>query len=221
MRAPGAWASVIAIVVQPGVEFGDRDVAVYRPDHAAGLVASLADLSGLVFEAHSTDYQPEAALARLVEDGFAILKVGPELTHALREALYGLDAIARALEPGTVPLADVMEAAMLADPAHWRTHYRGSEAERRALRHGGLSDRIRYYWTVPAVREATERLLARTEARDLPPDLLERHLPRLHGRVRAGSAAPRGRALAIESVRDVLRRYGRAAAARPIGGREP
>ena len=37
------------------------------------------------------------ALAALVEDGFAILKVGPGLTFALREALYGLDAIAETM----------------------------------------------------------------------------------------------------------------------------
>ena len=40
------------------------------------------------------------ACAQLVEDGFAILKVGPELTFVLREALYGLDLIASDLLPG-------------------------------------------------------------------------------------------------------------------------
>ena len=43
-------------------------------------------MPGMVFEAHSTDYQPAAALAALVDDGFAILKAGPGLTFALREA---------------------------------------------------------------------------------------------------------------------------------------
>jgi CHAD domain-containing protein len=41
-------------------------------------------------------------LAALVRDGFAILKVGPALTFALREALYGLDLIAAALDPAWV-----------------------------------------------------------------------------------------------------------------------
>ena len=57
-------------------------------------------MPGLVFEAHSTDYQPPESLSRLVIDGFAILKVGPGLTFALREALYALDEIAAALYPG-------------------------------------------------------------------------------------------------------------------------
>ncbi len=67
------------------------------PKRARALSGALERLPGLVFEAHSTDYQPPAALAALVDDGFAILKVGPGLTFALREALYGLDAIAAEL----------------------------------------------------------------------------------------------------------------------------
>ena len=94
-----AFRRVIALVVQPGVEFGLANVVAYRPEQARSLSAALADMPGLVFEAHSTDYQPPAALAALVRDGFAILKVGPALTFALREALYRLDQIATALHP--------------------------------------------------------------------------------------------------------------------------
>ena len=47
----------------------------------------------MVFEAHSTDYQTAGALRALVEDRWAILKVGPALTFALREALFALSAI--------------------------------------------------------------------------------------------------------------------------------
>ena len=93
-----AFERVIGIVVQPGVEFGNANVAIYRPERARAPERGAGRLPGLVFEAHSTDYQPAAALAALVEDGFAILKVGPGLTFALREALYGLDAIATELE---------------------------------------------------------------------------------------------------------------------------
>ena len=46
---------------------------------------------------NSTDYQPATALRALVDDGFGILKVGPGITFALREALYGLDDIVDAL----------------------------------------------------------------------------------------------------------------------------
>ena len=94
-----AFARVIGLVVQPGVEFGHENVVVYDPAPARALSASLERLPGLVFEAHSTDYQPADSLRALVRDGFAILKVGPGLTFALREALYALDQIAMALDP--------------------------------------------------------------------------------------------------------------------------
>ena len=94
-----AFERVVALVVQPGVEFDDRRVIVYEPERAHDLSAALAGMPGLVFEAHSTDYQPQESLARLVADGFAVLKVGPGLTFALREAFYGLDQIATALSP--------------------------------------------------------------------------------------------------------------------------
>ncbi len=94
-----AFARAIGVVVQPGVEFASAEVIPYRPEKAERLTGALANLPGFVFEAHSTDYQPAAALEALVRDGFAILKVGPWLTFALREALYGLDSIARVLHP--------------------------------------------------------------------------------------------------------------------------
>ena len=53
----------------------------------------------LCFEAHSTDYQTKEHLRQLVEDGFLILKVGPALTFALREALLALDRIDAELYP--------------------------------------------------------------------------------------------------------------------------
>ena len=113
-------------------------------------------MPGLVFEAHSTDYQPPESLARLVKDGFAILKVGPGLTFALREALYALDQIAAALYPGWCEhsLMAVMEAEMVANPTYWRSHYRGDPDDQRVLRHFSYSDRIRYYWAFSAPQEA-------------------------------------------------------------------
>ena len=64
---------VSGIVVQPGVEFGNANVALYRPEKATALSASLTEMPGLVFEAHSTDYQSARELRALVDDGLAIL----------------------------------------------------------------------------------------------------------------------------------------------------
>ncbi len=72
-----ALRRVIAVVVQPGVEFGNRNVIFYRAEAARDLVATLENEPALIFEAHSTDYQGAGPLSRLVADGFDILKVGP------------------------------------------------------------------------------------------------------------------------------------------------
>jgi D-tagatose-1,6-bisphosphate aldolase subunit GatZ/KbaZ len=56
--AGGAFERVIAVVVQPGVEFDDQKVVVYEPERARQLSATLTEMPGLVFEPHSTDYQP-------------------------------------------------------------------------------------------------------------------------------------------------------------------
>ena len=205
-----AWRRVLAIVVQPGVEFGHENVAVYAPDRALALGASLDAMPGLVFEAHSTDYQPEASLRRLVRDGYPILKVGPRLTFALREALYGLDAIDAILRPGHARLPHLMEALMLAEPAHWQSHYPGTPDEQRVLRHYSYSDRIRYYWPAPAAQAAVDGLLGRFGDTAIAETLVSQHLPRLHERVMLGAVPPRARTLLIETVRDVLRTYDRA-----------
>ncbi len=208
--APAAWDRVVAMVVQPGVEFGHEAVAVYRPSEAVALSATLAALPGLVFEAHSTDYQPEAALRWLVRDGLPILKVGPGLTFALREALYGLDAVASVLHPGRPRLVDATERAMLAEPGHWRSHYRGTADEQRVWRHYSYSDRIRYYWPAPDVDAAVVSLLDVLGDRPIAETLVSQFLPRAAERVVSGALQATPRTLLLDAVREVLRRYGRA-----------
>jgi len=129
------------------------------------LCAAARDLPGIVLEGHSTDYQSTEHLRQLVEDGAAILKVGPALTFALRECLFGLECIERELlhdrpTERLSGLSEALERAMLADPAHWRSYYKGGEPELRLARRFSLSDRSRYYWTVPAVSAAVGPLLA-------------------------------------------------------------
>jgi D-tagatose-bisphosphate aldolase class II non-catalytic subunit len=205
----GAFERAIALVVQPGVEFGNSEVEIYDRGRARELSAALPRLRGLVFEAHSTDYQPPAALAALVEDGFAILKVGPALTFALREALYALDRLAEVLlgvpEPET--LRAVMERVMLAQPAHWKGHCVGSPEEQRRLRHGGYSDRVRYYWTHPDAAAAVAALFERLSHRHIPESLVDRHLGVLLPEGEAGRLAAAPREVAVAAVQRVLRRY--------------
>jgi D-tagatose-bisphosphate aldolase class II non-catalytic subunit len=169
----------IGLVVQPGVEFGNSNVIGYKRDNANDLIQVLNSESSKIFEAHSTDYQGLRALTELVEDGFAILKVGPELTFVLREALYALDLIATDLLPdyGNRPLYHAMEDIMLTKPEYWESHYAGDTASTRMLRHYSLSDRIRYYWAMPEAKQAVDRLMASLRGQQLSLPILLQHLP--------------------------------------------
>jgi D-tagatose-1,6-bisphosphate aldolase subunit GatZ/KbaZ len=207
-----AWERVCAVVVQPGVEFSDRSVQAYDRARAAGLCAAARSLPRLVLEGHSTDYQTPAALRAMVEDGVAVLKVGPALTFAMREALFALEHIERELaaaEPSR--LGEELERAMLADPSHWRSYYRGSEAEQRLARRFSLLDRCRYYWTAPNVQRAFQRLLANLRRQPIPWTRASQYLPRQADRVREGGPATQPPELVLEAVREVLRGYARAA----------
>jgi D-tagatose-1,6-bisphosphate aldolase subunit GatZ/KbaZ len=169
-------------------------------------------LPGFVFEAHSTDYQPAASLDALVRDGFAILKVGPWLTFAMREALYGLDCIARVLNPSTTDdsLPRAMEALMMREPGNWRKYYQGSSDELRPQRHFSFSDRIRYYWPHPEAQAAVHRLLADLGDRPIPEPLISQYLGGLYPEVVDGSLSARPRDLVLGAALQVLRRYDRA-----------
>ncbi len=210
-----AFQRVVGLVVQPGVEFGNQNVVSYVPEAARALSQSLSDLPGLVFEAHSTDYQTPAGLRALVEDGFSILKVGPGLTFALREALYGLDAIAAELFGKPRTLKPAMEALMLNQPGHWAKYYPGSPEEQALQRHYSYSDRIRYYWTTPEARAAVDALMLRLGDRVLPETLISQYLAAAWPEVRDGSVSPKARDLVLAAVSRMLKTYARACSGRP------
>jgi D-tagatose-1,6-bisphosphate aldolase subunit GatZ/KbaZ len=203
-----AWPRVLALVVQPGVEFDHHKVIDYAPAAARELSDFIARDGQFVFEAHSTDYQAPAALAALVRDHFAILKVGPGATFAFREALWGLAAIEQALYGrDAVPdlrrnVVDVMRA----DPKHWRGHYAEGEGLELDLQYS-LSDRIRYYWPYPEVQRACEALFSRLDRRPIPLTLLSQYLPRQHEAVREGRIAATTAELLREGVAAALRPY--------------
>jgi D-tagatose-1,6-bisphosphate aldolase subunit GatZ/KbaZ len=207
-----AWTRVVGLVVQPGVEFDHAHVFDYERDRTTELRGVIDDHPHLVFEAHSTDYQTIERLTELVEDHWAILKIGPGLTFALREALFALAAI----EDELIDAADrsdlvaVVERRMLDVPQRWRGYYEGDARAQRLARRYSYSDRLRYYWPDPQIRAAQSRLLANLGAIDVPLPLLSQYLPDQYTRVRHGELAVEPTALVIDRVRDVLRGYARA-----------
>ncbi|HEY0334162.1 MAG TPA: D-tagatose-bisphosphate aldolase, class II, non-catalytic subunit [Stenotrophomonas sp.] len=174
-----AWQRVIASVVQPGVEFDHHHVVDYDPAKAHALSQAITTVPGMVFEAHSTDYQTRDALTALVRDHFAILKVGPGLTFALREALWALDAIETEwIAPAQrAKLRDVVLQRMHEQPQHWRKYYHGDAQALRIDLQYSLSDRIRYYWPDPAIEQAREHLFANLRANPPPLPLISQNLP--------------------------------------------
>jgi D-tagatose-1,6-bisphosphate aldolase subunit GatZ/KbaZ len=207
-----AWERVVALVVQPGLEFGDASIYDYRSGGAHHLSPVILDYPGLVFEAHSTDYQTAGGLASLVRDHFCILKVGPWLTFALREALFGLADMERELLSGhfDVILSDLKETldgVMLRRPEHWQGYYTGSEDETRFKRRFSFSDRCRYYWPDAAVKNATERLMTNLTENPIPLSLLSQYMPVQYALIREGALAPDPRVLVLNRVSQVLQMY--------------
>ena len=198
--------------MQPGVEFGNANVVGYDREKSRALSAALSHMPQFVFEAHSTDYQSAGALRALVEDGFAILKVGPWLTFAMRETLYGLDHIAQVLDPTFAEhgLIAAMERLMLNEPGNWQKYYHGNASEMRQQRHFSYSDRIRYYWPHAEAQAAVNRLLSVLDGRAIPETLISQYLGALYPAVLKGQIAPDARNLQIAAVRRVLDLYARA-----------
>ncbi|NYF78120.1 D-tagatose-bisphosphate aldolase, class II, non-catalytic subunit [Granulicella arctica] len=210
------WPRVIALVVQPGVEFDHDAVIGYDRLKARTLVDWLrGQPEEIVFEAHSTDYQLPQAYVELVEDGFAILKVGPALTFAMREALGALEDIELQLipEPRCSLLSDVIEKTMLREPADWMPYYAGRPSEQKILRLYSYSDRIRYYWHRPEIAAAVVRLISNLSSVVIPESMLSRYLPAQYARRRKKEIAGDPVSLIVDRIRDVLRDYAAACSA--------
>jgi D-tagatose-1,6-bisphosphate aldolase subunit GatZ/KbaZ len=207
-----AWDRVVGIVVQPGVEFGENVIFDYDRQKAKELSLALPNHPALVYEAHSTDYQKPAALAQMVEDHFAILKVGPWLTFAFREAVFALSGIEReglAQRKGVriSQVREALEAAMLRHPAYWRSYYHGSEDATRLARFYSYSDRSRYYWGDAAVQRELAQLRANLDASPAPLTLVSQFLPAQYDAIRSGALQARAEDMIQEHIRIVLRVY--------------
>lgn len=203
------WSRIIGLVVQPGVEFDHTHVIDYQPQKAAALSAMVEEYDTLVFEAHSTDYQTPQALRQLVKDHFAILKVGPALTFALREALFSLAAVEEELLPAKAGsgLRHVLENVMLDRPEYWQSHYHGDGNARRLARGYSYSDRVRYYWPDSQIDDAFERLVRNLADDPIPLPLVSQYLPLQYRKVREGALKATPRELIIDHIQDILRQY--------------
>ena len=203
------WSRIIALVVQPGVEFDHTHIIDYQPQKAVALSKMVEAYDTLVFEAHSTDYQTPQSLRQLVKDHFAILKVGPALTFALREALFSLAAIEEELLPAKAcsGLRHVLESVMLDRPEYWQSHYHGDGNARRLARGYSYSDRVRYYWPDSQIDDAFERLVRNLAGEPIPLPLSSQYLPLQYAKVREGDLSATPRELIMSHIQDILQQY--------------
>lgn len=205
-----AWEHIIAVVVQPGVEFGDETIHHYNRAEARTLCNTLKKYPDIVFEGHSTDYQSPAMLKQMVEDGIAIIKVGPALTFALREALFALNMIEDELiddESKRSHFRQVLEAEMVADPKNWRNYYTGTDKEKQIKRSYSFSDRCRYYMSRPTVENARRKLFENIDALEIPMSMLKQYMPLQYIKVRDGKLAIKARELAKDNVVTLVEDY--------------
>nr|WP_318384553.1 tagatose-bisphosphate aldolase subunit GatZ [uncultured Enterobacter sp.] len=203
-----ALSRVIAIVVQPGVEFDHTQIIHYQP-HDAEALSGWVKQTPMVYEAHSTDYQSRTAYRSLVRDHFAILKVGPALTFALREAIFALAQMENAL---VVPenrsrVLEVIDEVMLNEPHYWKKYYRPTWSQAMVDIHFSLSDRIRYYWPHPRIRQSVDKLVANLENIPLPLGLISQYLPVQFERLALDEISATPHALILDKIQDVLRAY--------------
>lgn len=204
-----AWGRVIALVVQPGVEFGNDYVVDYKSEAACELSHFIEGEPRLIYEIHSTDYQTRENLRNLVCGHFAILKVGPALTFAFREAVFALAMMENELFPleERSNIIEIIEQAMQHNPSHWQKYYRGSLHEQSLARRFSLSDRLRYYWPVAEVQHALERLLKNLSNLTLPSGLLHQYFPAECEPIRSNTMEISPEAIIISRITALLANY--------------
>nr|WP_306272219.1 D-tagatose-bisphosphate aldolase, class II, non-catalytic subunit [Pseudoalteromonas carrageenovora] len=207
-----AWDRVIGVVVQPGVEFDHAMVIGYQSEKAQTLSKTILDFDNLVYEAHSTDYQTETALTNLVNDHFAILKVGPGLTYAAREALFALSYIEQEwiTNKPLSNLRQVLEERMLENPKNWAKYYAGTEQEQAFARKYSFSDRSRYYWADPIVDQSVQTLINNLTEQPAPMTLLSQFMPLQYAAFRAGQLNNDPLSLIRHWIQEVVSTYARA-----------
>ncbi len=208
-----AWERVIGLVVQAGAEFGDANVFDYDSAKTRLLRENLPQWPSLVYEAHSTDYQAPSALKSMVEDHFAILKVGPWLTFAYREAIFALSAmegdwLGRRADVRRSSVRAALQAAMSQNPVYWKAYYcNRDEAAQAFAREFSYSDRCRYYWPDPAVQGEVSLLLRNLSQEPIPLTLVSQYFPEQYDCIRAGEWRAEPGKLIEQHIRNVLRIY--------------
>ncbi len=210
-----AWERVIAVVVQPGVEFSNKEIVDYNRPKALQLSKYIEKVPNMVYEVHSTDYQQSHSLQQLVEDHFVILKVGPALTFAFREAVNALSLIeeewlAVKKNYSVSKIKQIVDEAMRDTPQYWEKYYQGDSKEQAFSRQYSYSDRIRYYWSQKKVKKELSQLFQNLEKYPPPLPLVSQYFPVQYEKIRNNNLINKPIDILYDKIREVIRGYSKA-----------
>ena len=206
-----AWKRIIALVVQPGVEFDHHKIIPFSPSKSKEL-SEFIEHATFLYEAHSTDYQSQEHLAELVKQHFAILKVGPWLTFAMREACFALEAIEQEWVDYAQRshLKQTLLDSMHKNPTYFKKYYSSDEKQQLLDCQYSLSDRIRYYWPTPEVESALTTLLNNIDSTAVPLTLISQYLPNQFDAIMAGKLRANAKEMIFHKIGEVLQKYSNA-----------
>jgi D-tagatose-1,6-bisphosphate aldolase subunit GatZ/KbaZ len=206
-----ALNKVVAVVVQPGVEFDHSKVIRFEKEKADE-ISRFIETTPWLYEAHSTDYQTQEHLSDLVQGHFAILKVGPALTFALREALFALAEIESeivAVEKAS-QFKKIVDDVLLDDPKYWKSYYGDKHSTIINNLHYSFSDRIRYYWSEPRIQHAINELFNNLRSHTIPLSMLSQYMPNQYHKVSQGTLELEPKTLVLDKIQEVIEMYSKA-----------
>ena len=201
---------MIAVVVQPGVEFSNVDVHLDERNKSKNLSHVLEEYPNLVFEGHSTDFQPSTKLKEMVEDGVAILKVGPACTFAFREGLFAISMIEKELvkdESHCENFIETLEKVMVENPKDWQDYYEGNELDKELARKYSFSDRSRYYLSRPEIESCINNLFKNIDSYDLPLGMIKQYFPNAFMKILEEDYPTDSKSLVKSNIIDVIEDY--------------
>jgi D-tagatose-1,6-bisphosphate aldolase subunit GatZ/KbaZ len=206
-----AFERVVAVVVQPGVEFRENEIIDYDRGKIQPLKQYIKTVPGMVYEAHSTDYQMQENLRAMVEDHFAILKVGPALTFAFREALLGLIHVEELLADTAIisdrsNLLTIIKQVMNENPSEWEK-YLVKDAGIELAKVFSYSDRIRYYWENQKVQAGLGKLLNNLQSTIIPMPVIKQYFPNQYEHIREGLICNAPKEIIHDHIADEIKKY--------------
>ena len=169
----------------------------------------------VVMEVLHTDFQPKTVLNQLVDNHFAFLSIGSELTYTMREALFSMARMENETmvgKPGVYLSNFIIELdrAMQLAPRYWQKYYTGNGFEQLVARKYSLYDRSRFFLEDKEVRKMKKRLFDNLIEYPVPQTVMRQFMPRQYERVAAGELENKPDVLMMDAVRHALSRYSRA-----------